>query len=253
MSSAREKKVLVACYDGTSRVPGAGSGGPRLWEALAGCRPGKVLGAKPQLVREESKSSAVWCKKLHALASATTFDMAIGGEHLVSFPLLEVLAHRHTGLRVVVLDAHHDAYDYPLLTHYSLFHFTQTELGVPGMVIGARHELDEATDGLEVLAASEVHASGVGAALQRVRAFVAGAPFYFSIDLDVLAPESFPAVSDPVGGGLSVAQVTELTREILALGPVGADVVEYNAMRDESGASLAAITPVLKELACWLG
>ena len=72
-----------------------------------------------------------------------------------------------------------------------------------------------------------------------------GAPFYFSIDLDVLEPAEFAAVSDPIPGGLAVDTVAALARAALALAPVGADLVEYNPLRDPEGQCLRRIAPLL--------
>jgi arginase family enzyme len=204
-------------------------------------------------VREQTKSSALWCRKLRSLAEASPVDLALGGEHLISFPLIEVLAARHPGLRVVVLDAHHDAYDYPLLTHYSLFHYTQTELTVPTMMLGVRHEIEQATPGLHIVSADALRSTGVQHACRAICDFVAGGPFYFSIDLDVVDPGELAAVSDPVPGGIAISELVEIARGALACAPIAVDLVEYNPLRDPMGEWLDRLTPVFEELACWLG
>jgi len=241
-------QVLVAAFDGTSRVPGVSLGAERLWQALSA----ELVAApvEPVVVREESKSSALWCRKLKQLASDRPIRLTLGGEHLVSFPLLEVLAQRHPGLRVVVLDAHHDAYDYPLLTHYSVFHYVRHELELPTLILGARHELERMPAGCELFSASADE--WLPQALRRVRDFVEGAPFYLSIDLDVLNPAEFGAVSDPRPGGLSLRELAELTRELLALAPVGADIVEYNPLLDPDRQGMKALQPFLAEVGRWL-
>jgi agmatinase len=205
------------------------------------------------LLRIDSKSSAVWGHKLRRVAEQGMPRLTLGGEHFVTFPLLEVLAQRHPGLRLVVLDAHHDAYDYPLLTHYSLFHYAHAELGLEVLMVGVRHELEKCTAGVRLIPAERVHREGLDAIKQEVFSFIAGAPFYFSIDLDVISPEEFPSVSDPIAGGLSIETTTALARAALRVGPVAADLVEYNSLRDPDGQCLARIAPILEEYAAWLG
>jgi arginase family enzyme len=249
------RTVLLAGYDGTSRVPGVSLGAGPLHAALAAAA-GVAAGAPPPwrvcAVAEESKSSAVWGRRLHAEAAARPVALALGGEHLVTFPLVEALAARHPGLRVVVLDAHHDAYAYPLLTHYSVFHHVRHELGVPVLVVGARYELEQA-DGVDVLGVEACRTLGADGVARRVRAHVGDAPLYLSVDLDVVDPGLLPAVSAPVAGGLDVAELTALTGALLALAPVGVDVMEYNPLRDgPAGAGLAALRPFFLELARWL-
>ncbi len=242
-------QVLIAGFDGTSRVPGVSLGAERLWSALSAEL--ATAAVEPLLVREESKNSALWCRKLKHLASTRPIRLTLGGEHLVSFPLLEVLAEHHPGLRVVVLDAHHDAYDYPLLTHYSVFHYVRHELQLPTLILGARHELEQVSPGCELFSACAPD-EWRPAALRRVRDFVEGVPFYLSVDLDVIEPGEFPAVSDPRPGGIALRELAELTRELLALGPVGADIVEYNPLLDPDGRGLRALQPLLAEVGRWL-
>jgi hypothetical protein len=66
-------------------------------------------------------------------------------------------------------------------------------------------------------------------------------------------PEVFPAVSDAVAGGLGMSHLTQFTREMLRLSPIGADVVEYNPLRDPESNALAQLRPFLSEVAQWLG
>lgn len=245
------RHVVVAGYDGTSRVPGSSLGAAALWSALAARR--SAPDWTPRHLREPTKSSALWCRKLRSLAEAAPIALALGGEHLISFPLIEVLAARHPGLRLVVLDAHHDAYDYPLLTHYSVFHYTQTELAVPALMLGVRHEIERATAGVRVVSTAQVRDLGLARTCQTIREFVAGAPFYLSIDVDVVDPEEFAAVSAPVAHGLAIAEVAALAWAALACGPVAADLVEYNPLRDPGGHGLAGLAPLLEVFACWLG
>lgn len=242
--------VVLAGFDGTSRVPGVSLGAVRLWERLAHVAGGRL--AQPLVIDEESKSSAIWGKRLHQLASEHDVRLTLGGEHLISFPLLEALVAAQPGLKVVVLDAHHDAYDYPLLTHYSVFHYVRHELGLPTLIVGARHELERMPSGCELLPAQQALAA-FDACIRRAREFVAGGPFYFSVDLDVLEPAFFGAVSDPVSGGFTLEHLTMFTRELLALKPRAMDIVEYNPLRDPSAEQLRRLDPFFAEVARWLG
>jgi arginase family enzyme len=241
-------RVLLAGYDGTSRVPGTSLGPAALWNVLA--EEGAAERASPLSVTEESKNSAFWCRKIARVVAEHPVKLTLGGEHLVSFPVIETLASKHPGLRVVVLDAHHDAYDFPLLTHYSLFHYVRHELALETLIVGARHELEQMPEGCIVVDGRA--ATNTEETIARMRAFVDGAPFYFSVDLDVLDPTVFAPVSDPVPGGITVAQLTTLTRAMLDLGPVAVDVVEYNALLDRSGEHLRELRQFFVEIAGWL-
>lgn len=246
-------RLFVAAFEGTSRIPGVALGAMRLLAAFREAADGRADAEleKPRIVRELTKNSAMWCRKLHGLAQASDCKLMLGGEHLVTFPMLEVLVKRHPNLRLVVLDAHHDAYVHPLLTHWSLFHFAVRELGIPTLMLGVRHETDKADAGCEIVSFDALRAMGIDMALARIDAFAGEAPLYFSVDVDVLDPSEFPAVSDPVAGGVSIDELTRLVRGVLARNPVAADIVEYNSLRDPDGAVIQRLQPLLREYAQW--
>ncbi len=255
-------RLYVAAFEGTSRIAGIALGALRLLSALreaalplASARSGARLAAdleSPCIVRELTKSSAMVCRKLHGAVEAGDCRLLLGGEHLVTFPVLEVLVHRHPDLKLVVLDAHHDAYRHPLLTHWSLFHFAVRELGIPTLIVGVRHEIEQADPQCEIISAAAVREMGTAATLERIAAFAGKSPLYFSVDVDVVDPAELPSVSDPVPGGITAAELLELARGVLATGPVAADIVEYNALRDPDGAGLATLRPLLVEYARWM-
>lgn len=246
-------RVLVAGYDGTSRVPGTSDGAVRLWSALSELRAPTAAAWERSFIREDSKSSLITCRKIRARADAQRFDLALGGEHLITFPLIESLHRAEPKLRLVVLDAHHDAYDYPLLTHFSLFHFLWEELKIPTMILGVRYEVEKAAPGCQLVPMAALRAQGIVATLARVQAFTEGAPFYLSVDLDVLDPAALPAVSDPIPGGLTVPELTGIMDTILGWRPVAMDLVEYNGVRDPGGQALLGLQPILGSVARWLG
>jgi arginase family enzyme len=87
-----------------------------------------------------------------------------------------------------------------------------------------------------------------------MRAFAAGArpamegPVYISMDLDGLDPAFAPGVSHWEPGGLSVRDVLTMI-QALRSPIVGADVVEFNPVRDPSGMTAAVAAKIVKELA----
>ncbi len=243
--------IALCGYDATSREAGAALGAMLLWREHFAMHAEAAPQLRAHQVRTESRNSAIYCRAVRQAADVRGVRFALGGDHLITFPLIEVARARHPGLKIVVLDAHHDAYDYPLLTHYSLFHHAIRE-GSEVLVVGARHELELAVAGCHVISDREAKAIGADAVLGRIRAFLADAPSYLSLDVDVLDPREFPAVSSPVPGGLSIPLVTTLVRGALALDPIGADVVEYNPVGDDGRTALASLAPIMQEYRSWL-
>ena len=119
------------------------------------------------------------------------------------------------------------------------------------MILGARHELEKVDPLCEVVSSSELAALGTEGALARIQAFAQGAPLYLSLDVDVLDPEIFAAVSDPVRAGISIELLTGIVHGALSMKPVAADIVEYNLLRDPDGSALRTLSPVLEEYARW--
>ena len=88
-----------------------------------------------------------------------------------------------------------------------------------------------------------------------MRAWTAGkrplitGPVYLSLDLDALDPAFAPGVSHWEPGGLTVREVITLIQE-LGRSLIGADVVEYNPLRDPSGVTAMVAAKLVKEIAC---
>ena len=73
-------------------------------------------------------------------------------------------------------------------------------------------------------------------------------PLYLSFDMDVLDPAFAPGVSHWEPGGLSVREVVWVLQSMRG-SVVGADVVEYNPVRDEDGRTAMVCAKVVKEIA----
>ena len=71
-------------------------------------------------------------------------------------------------------------------------------------------------------------------------------PVYVSLDLDGLDPAFAPGVSHHESGGLTTREVLDLIHALP--GPIiGADIVEYNPVRDVSDMTAAVAVKFVKE------
>ena len=73
-------------------------------------------------------------------------------------------------------------------------------------------------------------------------------PVYISLDLDVLDPAYAPGVSHLEPGGLRTRDVITVIQQ-LKVPIVGADIVEFNPLRDINGMTAMVAAKLLKELA----
>ena len=172
----------------------------------------------------------------------------LGGDHMVSFPIVAGLAAVHGQLNILHFDAHPDLYDDyggDPLSHASPFARIMEggharRLVQVGIRTANRHCRDQAARfGVETLAMADFAPAGVP---------IPARPLYISIDLDALDPAFAPGVSHHEPGGLSVRDILSVLHRVS--GPiVGADVVEYNPRRDINGMTAVVAAKRVKELA----
>ena len=151
-------------------------------------------------------------------ASRFNHLVAMGGDHLVSLPLLRALARKHGPLAMVHLDAHVDTwaenFDAPV-THGTNFRIAiEEELIDPLRMIqiGIRCRVEPEVwqwtlaQGVTVVTAEEVHLSSPAAVAERVKAVVGNSKTYLTFDIDALDPSNAPGTGTPEIGGLQTWQ-----------------------------------------------
>ena len=172
----------------------------------------------------------------------------LGGDHMVTFPIVTGLAEVHGPLNILHFDAHPDLYDDfegDPLSHASPFaRIMERGLATRLVQVGIR----------TLNAHCREQAKRFGVEMIEMRNFtpeavqVPAAPLYVSIDMDALDPAFAPGVSHHEPGGLSVRDILSVLHRIDA--PiVGADIVEYNPTRDINGITAVVAAKFVKELA----
>ncbi len=189
---------------------------------------------------------------IRAAAAAGAVPLVLGGDHAVSYPVVEGVAAVHGPLQILHFDAHPDLYDdFGGDPHSHASPFARImERGLARRLVQVgirtlnRHCREQAERfGVEVVEMRDF-------ASERVP--IPGAPLYISIDLDGFDPAFAPGVSHQEPGGLSVRDVLAVLRRIEA--PiVGADIVEYNPARDVNGVTAVLAAKLVKELASLVG
>ena len=176
--------------------------------------------------------------------------VSLGGDHFVTWPLLQAHAAKHGPLALVQLDAHQDTWDDD---GDRLDHGTFVARAVrAGLIEPARsiqvgirtHAPDDF--GIEIVDGYAVHALGVPATIERVLARVGGGPAYLSVDIDCLDPAFAPGTGTPVAGGLSSAQALMLLRGLGGIDWRGMDVVEVAPAYDHADITAIAAAAVVQ-------
>ena len=173
--------------------------------------------------------------------------LSLGGDHIVTYPILRAYARAYPELTVLHLDAHPDLYDQlhnNRFSHACPFARIMEEKLVTRLVqVGVRtmnpHQREQADRfGVEVVEA--------WAWSQRPALDLQG-PLYVSLDLDVLDPAFAPGVSHHEPGGLSTRDLLEFIKNLPA-NVVGADIVEYNPERDHCEMTAMVAAKLAKEI-----
>jgi arginase len=173
--------------------------------------------------------------------------VSLGGDHSITYPIVKAVARRYPELTIFHFDAHPDLYDEfegNRLSHACPFaRIMEAGLAKRLVQLGIRtinrHQREQAQRfGVEM-----VEMRGLPA-YEKLKA--AGA-VYITFDMDVLDPAFAPGVSHREPGGISVreaiAHLHAIEGEI-----VGADVVEYNPVRDIAGVTATVAAKIVKEI-----
>lgn len=182
------------------------------------------------------------------VASSGAVPLFIGGDHMVTFPILAGIAEVHGPVDILHFDAHPDLYDDfegDPLSHASPFARIM-ERGLARRLVQV---------GIRTLNRHcRAQAERFGVEIVEMRDFtpdrvpLPDGKLYVSIDLDALDPAFAPGVSHHEPGGLSVRDILNVLARVEA--PlVGGDVVEYNPARDINGMTAVVAAKFLKELA----
>jgi agmatinase len=173
--------------------------------------------------------------------------VSLGGDHSITYPIVRAVARFYPQLTIFHFDAHPDLYDEfegNRLSHACPFaRIMESGLATRLVQVGIRtlnrHQREQAQRfGVEVV---EMRALP---AFERLKS---AGPVYITFDMDVLDPAFAPGVSHREPGGVSVreavAHLHAINGEI-----VGADVVEFNPVRDFGGVTATVAAKILREI-----
>lgn len=179
--------------------------------------------------------------------------LMIGGEHLVSLPVIETLAHHYPDLHIIHLDAHTDLRDDYLgekLSHATVLRRAWDILGDHrifqfGIRSGMKQEFEWAKTHTYLHPFDTV-------TLKETMQSLKGKPIYFTLDLDVLDPSIFSGTGTPEPGGITMKELLEVFIILKEAHLIGADVVELAPHYDASGVSTAVACKAIREIALLL-
>jgi agmatinase len=192
------------------------------------------------------------------ILAADVASVVLGGDHYISFPILQAYAEKYGPLSLLQFDAHTDTWaddDMTRVDHGTMF-YKAVKMGLvdPGrsVQVGIRTS-NEDTLGVNIIDAREVHEAGPVATALKIKEILGEHPTYLTFDIDSLDPAYAPGTGTPVWGGLTSAQAAIMLRDLAGINIVGGDVVEVSPPFDTTGATAIAGAHVATEIICLLG
>ncbi|MCB2100043.1 MAG: agmatinase [Rhodobacterales bacterium] len=207
--------------------------------------------------------------RIHAfydrLHGAGVVPLSVGGDHLVSLPILRAIA-KDGPVGMVHFDAHCDTTD----SYFGGYRYTHgtpfrraveeglldpartVQIGIRGSTYGDDDWQFSYDSGMRVIAIEEYFEMGVDAVIAEARRVVGDGPTYVSFDVDALDPVYAPGTGTPEVGGFSTFEAQRMIRGLSGLDLVGGDVVEVAPPFDPSGNTALVGANMLFEILCVL-
>uniref|UniRef100_A0A8D0KRN5 Agmatinase n=1 Tax=Strix occidentalis caurina TaxID=311401 RepID=A0A8D0KRN5_STROC len=191
--------------------------------------------------------------------------LTLGGDHTITYPILQAMAEKHGPVGLVHVDAHTDTGDKAL--GEKIYHGTPfrrcveeglldcrcvVQIGIRGSSYDPDPYKYCRDQGFRVVPAEECWRNSLVPLMREVRKQMGDKPVYVSFDIDGIDPAYAPGTGTPEIAGLTPAQALEIIRGCKGLNIVGCDLVEVAPMYDVSGNTALLGANLLFEMLCVL-
>ncbi|MCM3764072.1 agmatinase [Neobacillus niacini] len=185
--------------------------------------------------------------------AAGKFPFGMGGEHLVSWPVMKAVFKKYPDLAIIHMDAHTDLrenYEGEPLSHSTPIRKIAEHIGPSnvysfGIRSGMREEFQWAKENGMHISKFEVLEP-----LKEVLPKLAGRPVYVTIDIDVLDPAHAPGTGTVDAGGITskelLASIHAIARSEVNV--VGCDLVEVAPIYDPSEQTANTASKLIREM-----
>ncbi len=186
-------------------------------------------------------------ERVSAILKTNEKILSFGGDHSITYPVIDAIREKYNDLHILHFDAHadlYDRYDDSQFSHACPFARIMESSGIASLTqVGIRtlepHQI--------------VQAKRFGVRQIQMNSFSTDflaelkGPLYISFDMDALDPAFAPGVSHYEPGGLSTREVIHMIQQI-NVPVIGADIVEYNPVRDSHHMTAMVAYKIFKEL-----
>ncbi len=185
-------------------------------------------------------------KAFHAL---NKLPIAMGGEHLVSFPLVKAAKKRYPDLTVFHFDAHADLredYGGEAFSHATVMQHIGNLVGFKNL-----YQFGIRSGSAEELAFAKTNVNfffdEILKPLKKVADNWMGRPIYLSIDIDVVDPAFAPGTGTPEPGGCTSKEILQAMLLMINLPVVAIDLVEVSPQQDQSQRTAVLAAKLIRE------
>jgi agmatinase len=198
---------------------------------------------------EKKTSLSLIRKALGQILSKKKFPILLGGDHLITLPIVEELSLRHPNLHLVHMDAHTDlredylgeAFSHSTVMRKVVDHLGEGRLFQIGIRSGTEDEFKLARKWKSIVPNDPRSLKALGKRLKNL-------PVYITLDLDVMDPGLLPGVGTPEPGGLTFQGLLFIFKTLQCLRVVGFDLVELTPDYDPTGISSITASVILREM-----
>ncbi len=196
------------------------------------------------------KSLALIKEAASELMARDCLALYIGGEHTITWPLIQAYFDKFPDLALVHLDAHLDmreSYKSQKLCHATVMRRVaelspQLNIFSLGVRSGSQEDYQFAQKNKNVTFSDKLRltSSQLGNLKKK--------PIYLSLDIDVLDPAQAPGTGNPEPGGFSYQEVFSFLQSVKDLNVVAADLVEVSPPHDVSDITSILAAKLIRQL-----
>jgi agmatinase len=203
-----------------------------------------------ELPQGEKKGSLGLIREaIRRILSKKKFPILLGGDHLITLPIVEEVLKVYPSLHLLQIDAHADLREDYLgdtLSHSTVMKRVVDLVGEGRLFqVGIRSGIEEEFRlARRMKSIVSMDQGSLKSMMKRLR----NKPVYFSLDLDVIDPSLLPGVGTPEPGGLTFLRFLSLLKEIQPLRVIGFDMVELTPDYDPTRISSITASVILREM-----
>jgi agmatinase len=188
-------------------------------------------------------------KALREILSEKKFPISLGGDHLITLPIVEEIVRVYPRLSLIQIDAHTDLREDYLgetLSHSTVMRKAADLLGEGrlfqlGIRSGTQEEFKLAKKMKSIVSTDR-------GSLRSMVKHLKNRPVYVTLDLDAIDPGLLPGVGTPEPGGFTFQEIISLLKELQPLHVIGFDMVELTPDYDPTQVSAVTASVILREM-----